>query len=91
MRLVIVLGLVTVFISCFFIFFTFHTLLNVKMSCEFGMGGGGLSCDIEELNISVIFGILIVGLFLFVDTLVVYLMIKTWVPGLFIYGFSRSK
>jgi len=85
MKLVIFLGLLTVFISCFFIFFTFHTLLGVKISCEYGMGSDVFKCNIEELNVSIVFGIVIVGLFLFVDTLVVYLMIKTWVPDLFLY------
>ncbi|NIO19274.1 MAG: hypothetical protein GTN76_00630 [Candidatus Aenigmarchaeota archaeon] len=90
MKLVIALGLLIVFISCFFIFFTFHTLLQTKMSCDYGEDPNVLSCNVEELNVSIIFGILVVGLFLFVDTLVVYLMIKTWVPDLFMYRFSRS-
>ena len=85
MKLIITLGLLTVFILCFFIFFTFHTLLATKMSCEYGQGSTVLSCEMDELNFSIIFGIIIVGLFLFVDTLVVYLMIKTWVPGVFAY------
>jgi uncharacterized membrane protein len=85
MRLVIFLGLLTVFISCFFIFFTFHTLLQTKMVCEYGVGSTVLRCNVEELNVSIIFGILVVGIFLFVDTLVVYLMIKTWVPDLLMY------
>jgi len=88
MKLVIGLGLLTIFISCFFIFFTFHTLLGVKMSCEYGIGSNVFRCNVEELNFSIIFGILIVGFFLFVDTLVVYLMIKAWVPDLLMY---RSK
>ncbi|NIO23018.1 MAG: hypothetical protein GTN38_03260 [Candidatus Aenigmarchaeota archaeon] len=91
MKLVIFLGLIIVFISCFFIFFTFHTLLGVKMSCEYGIGSNIFSCNVEELNFSVVFGILVVGLFLFVDTLVVYLMIKTWAPDLFMYRLSRSR
>lgn len=91
MKLVIFLGLLTVFISCFFIFFTFHTLLRAKMVCEYGMGSNVLTCNVEELNFSIIFGILIVGFFLFIDTLVVYLMIKTWVPELLMYRFSRSN
>ena len=91
MKLIIFLGLLTVFISCFFIFFTFHTLLGVKMSCDYGIGSNVLTCNVEELNFSIIFGILVVGIFLFVDTLIVYLMIKTWVPDLFMYGYSRSR
>ena len=86
MKLVIVLGLVTVFISCFFMFFTFHMLLGAKISCEYGEGSNVFTCNVEELNASIIFGILVVGVFLFIDTLVVYLMIKTWVPDLFMYG-----
>jgi|GEM_PF-2017619 len=85
MKLVIFLGCVTIFISCFFIFFTFNTLLHFKISCEQGIIGN-LKCNMEELNISIVFGIIIVGLFLFIDTLVVYFMVKTWVPDLFMYG-----
>ena len=44
------------------------------------------TCNVTELNFTIVFGILIVGMFLFVDTLVVYIMIKTWVPDLFMYG-----
>jgi hypothetical protein len=90
MKLVIFLCCLTIFISCFFIFFTFQTLLDVKISCEFGMGPHIFSCDMEELSFSIIFGIIIVGLFLLVDTLVVYFMIKAWVPELLMYRFYRT-
>ena len=83
MRLVIALGMLTVFISCFFIFFTFHTLLLNKMSCE--LETTTTDCNPDQLNWSIVFGILIVGIFLFVEVLVVYLMIKSWVPGLLMY------
>jgi hypothetical protein len=45
-----------------------------------------LVCNLTEFNSTIVFGILIVGIFLFVDTLVVYLMVRTWVPDLFIDG-----
>lgn len=89
MKLVIFLGLLTIFISCFFMFFTFNTLLQVNISCEYGTGSYIFRCDVDELNFSIIFGIVIVGLFLFVDSLVIYIMIKTWVPELFMYRLAR--
>jgi len=84
MKLVVFLGCITIFISCFFIFFTFHTLLHFKISCEGTFGS--FKCNMEELNMTIVLGILLVGLFLFIDTLVVYIMVKTWVPDLFVYG-----
>jgi hypothetical protein len=83
MKLVIFLGCLVIFISCFFIFFTFDSMIKSKFICEYGER---FTCNIVEFNTTIVFGILIVGMFLFIDTLVVYLMIKTWVPDLFIYS-----
>ncbi len=83
MKLVIFLGALVIFISCFFIFFTFDSMLRSKLICSFGEK---FTCNVSELNMTIVFGILIVGMFLFVDALVVYIMVKTWVPDLFFYG-----
>jgi len=83
MKLVIFLGALVIFISCFFIFFTFDSMIRTKMICSLKEK---FTCNVTELNFTIVFGILIVGMFLFVDTLVVYIMIKTWVPDLFMYG-----
>lgn len=82
MKLVIFLGALIIFISCFFMFFTFDTMLRSKFVCNFDER---VSCNITELNFTIIFGIMVVGGFLFIDTMVVYIMLKTWVPGLFVY------
>lgn len=83
MKLVIFMGMLIIFISCFFIFFTFDSMIKSQLVCDYKET---YRCNVSEVNTSIIFGILIVGMFLFVDTLVVYIMIKTWVPGLFIYS-----
>lgn len=83
MKLVILLGTLIIFISCFFIFFTFDSMIRTKLVCSFSER---FVCNVSELNFAIVFGILIVGMFLFVDALVVYIMIKTWVPGIFMYG-----
>jgi hypothetical protein len=83
MKLVLMLGMLVIFISCFFIFFTFDSMIRSKFVCEYREK---LVCNVGQLNSTIVFGILIVGMFLFVDTLVVYVMMKTWVPDLFVYG-----
>lgn len=85
MKIVIFLGALIIFISCFFIFFTFDSMIRSQLMCSFGEGER-IRCNLSEFNMTVVIGILIVGMFLFVDTLVVYIMIKTWVPDLFLYG-----
>jgi len=83
MKLIVGLGMLVIFISCFFMFFTFDSMIRTKMECSYE--GGSVSCNVTEMNMTIIFGILIVGIFLFIDTIVVYLMVKTWVPGLMVY------
>jgi hypothetical protein len=61
-------------------------MVKTKFVCSYSEK---LVCNVAELNSTIIFGILVVGMFLFVDTLVVYLMVKTWVPDLFIYGYKK--
>jgi hypothetical protein len=86
MKLVIFLGVLVIFISCFFIFFTFDALMDSKIVCSYG---DKFSCNFGQFNMTVIVGIVIIGLFLFVDTLIVYIMLKTWVPDLFMYGVTK--
>ncbi|MEE9323649.1 MAG: hypothetical protein V3U72_03815 [Candidatus Aenigmarchaeota archaeon] len=83
MKLLIFLGCLIVSISCFFILLTFDSMIRTEFICSFEEK---VVCNLTELNFTIVFGILIVGMFLFVDMLVVYLMIKTWVPGVFAYG-----
>jgi len=87
MKFVIFLGMLVIFISCFFIFFTFDAMAKSKMICT--SEGEAVRCNFMELNATIIFGILVVGMFLFVDSLVLYVMIKSWVPDLFMYGANK--
>jgi hypothetical protein len=77
------LAALVIFISTFFIFFTFDSMLRSKIVCSYGEK---FICNITEFNMRIVIGILIVGMFLFLDVMVVYVMLKTWVPDLFIYG-----
>lgn len=83
MKLMLFLAMLVIFISTFFIFFTFDSMLRTKIVCSYGEK---LICNITEFNTRIIIGILIVGMFLFLDVMVVYVMLKTWVPDLFVYG-----
>ena len=83
MKVIVFLGMLVVFISCFFIFFTFDSMIKTKLICDYKEK---FVCNVGELNTTIIFGIVIVGIFLFVDTLVVYVMMKSWVPDLFMYS-----
>jgi hypothetical protein len=83
MKIVLFLGMLVVFISCVFIFFTFDSMIKTKLICDYKEK---FVCNVGELNTTIIFGIVIVGIFLFVDTLVVYVMMKSWVPDLFMYS-----
>ena len=80
MKFVILLGMLIIFISCFFIFFIFDSMIKSELICSFSER---FVCNVSELNLKIVFGILVVGMFLFVDSLVVYIMVKTWVPGVF--------
>ncbi len=83
MKFVLLLGTLIIFISCFFIFFTFDSMMRSELICSFKEK---FVCNVTELNMTIVFGILVVGFFLFVDALVVYIMVKTWVPGVFLYS-----
>jgi len=82
MRLIISLGMTIIFISCFFIFFTYNSMIISKFNCTYDTK---ITCSLPELDTAIVFGILVVGLFLFIDVLVVYLIIKTWIPNLLFY------
>lgn len=83
MKLVIFLGALVIFISCFFIFFTFDSMIRTQLVCSYG---DRVICNLVEFNGMIVVGIMVVGMFLFLDVMVVYIMVKTWVPDLFIYG-----
>ena len=82
MKLIISLGMTIIFISCFFIFFTYNSMIVSKFNCTYDTK---IECSMPELNTTIIFGIMIVGIFLCIDTLVIYIIIKTWIPNLLFY------
>lgn len=80
MKLMLLLGALVIFISCFFIFFTFDFMVKAQIVCSLSET---ITCDVSNFNQAIVFGIVIVGSFIFLDAIVVYIMVKTWVPGLF--------
>ncbi|MCK5023138.1 MAG: hypothetical protein KAS04_03120 [Candidatus Aenigmarchaeota archaeon] len=86
MKLIIFLSMLIIFISCIFIFFTFDSMIKTKLACDYGVT---FSCNMPKLDFTIIFGILIIGILLSIDAIVMYVMIKTWVPGLLVYTPSQ--
>ena len=73
MKLLIAIGMIIFFISWFFIFFTFDTLLKTEISCSYEQT---VKCNINELNWAIMVGVLIVGIMLAVDFMVFYVILK---------------
>ncbi len=73
MKLLLVIGVLIFFISWFFIFFTFDTLLRTEISCSYHET---MKCNITELNGTIMAGIVIAGAMLAVDFMVFYIILK---------------
>jgi hypothetical protein len=76
MKLLLFLGFLVIFISCFFIFFTFDHMVRAQIVCS---TGETFRCDVSNFNMTIVIGIVIVGIFIFLDTLVVQILLKAWV------------
>ena len=73
MKLLLVVGILIFFISWFFIFFTFDTLLKTDINCSYEET---VKCNITELNGTIMLGVVIVGIMLAVDFMVFYIILK---------------
>ena len=78
MRILLLLGFLTIFISCVFIFFAFDVLVTNAGSCFTGTG-----CDTEKLQTGVVFGFGVIFAFVMIDALVLYIIYKSWTPDLY--------
>ena len=73
MKILIVIAAIIVFISVFFILFTFDTAINRYIECS----KTGVYCSESEVGASLVFGLTIVVSFMLVSILAVYIVIKT--------------
>ncbi len=75
MRILIVMGMVIIFISIFFILFIFDSVVREQVKCMAGFEAD--SCNLQESGKSMIIGLTLIAMFLIVDSGVLYMIIKT--------------
>ena len=75
MRILILIGMVIIFISIFFILFIFDSVVKEQVKCMAGFESS--SCDLQESGKSLIVGLALIAMFLIVDSGVLYMIIKT--------------
>jgi hypothetical protein len=73
MKVLILASMIIIFISIFFIFMIFDTIILTQIGCLSGIG----TCNLTGLSFSFIFGLLVIAVFIIVDIMVVYILIKT--------------
>ncbi|HJW96660.1 MAG TPA: hypothetical protein VJ485_00685 [archaeon] len=75
MRILIVLGMIVIFISVFFILFIFDTIVKEQIKCMAGFETG--ACDLKESAQGLIIGLAFIAMFLIIDSGVLYIIIKS--------------
>jgi hypothetical protein len=75
MKILIIIGMVIIFISAFFILFIFDTTVKKQIQCMSGLEQGG--CDMKAASSSLVIGIALIAMFLIVDSGVLYIIIKS--------------
>ncbi|MCX6815121.1 MAG: hypothetical protein NTY20_05740 [Candidatus Aenigmarchaeota archaeon] len=75
MRILIILGMLIVFISAFFILFIFDTIVKEQVKCMAGLESS--SCDLREAGKTLIAGLTLIAMFLIIDGGVLYMIIKS--------------
>ena len=75
MKIIIILGMVIIFISAFFMLFIFDRVVKDQISCMAGLEA--TTCDLSQTGKSLIMGIALIAMFLIVDSGVLYLIIKS--------------
>jgi uncharacterized membrane protein len=75
MKILIVIGMVIIFISAFFIMFIFDTVVKNQIRCMSGLEEG--RCDLKSSASSLVLGMALIAMFLIVDSGVLYLIIKS--------------
>ena len=76
MKVSVLIGVVTIIASVFFITFILNTLIgtNIKCSAE----EETLICEFRSLGAPIFFGLLFISGFVIIDALIAYIIIKNW-------------
>jgi uncharacterized membrane protein len=75
MRILIIIGMVIIFISAFFILFIFYSIVKDQVRCMAGFEAN--SCNLQESGKSLIIGVVLIAMFLIIDGGVLYMIIKS--------------
>jgi hypothetical protein len=78
MKVLILIGMLIIFISAFFSFFIFDTLIRDNINC--GLQGGE-GCDGSGTGLPLMFGLMMIVFFIIIDILVVYVILKSIASG----------
>lgn len=73
MKILILIGMVIVFISVFFMFFIFDTSVGGQIIC---FTNSEVACGAEEMD-AFITGLLMIGMFIIVDIITIYIIATT--------------
>jgi len=79
MRLLIAIGMVIIFVSAFFIMFTIDSIVKNDLNCLAGEGGKTV-CNLENMGFAFIIKTLVIGFFILVDIVAVYLIVTNVMP-----------
>jgi len=71
MRILILIAMIIVFVSAFFIFFTFEVVLKDYINCSYKG-----DCSTEVSGTSFLFGLSIIGVFILLSGGAVYIVMK---------------
>jgi len=75
MRILIIIGMVIIFISAFFIIFIFDSVVKDQVRCMAGFET--YSCDVREASKTLVIGLAFIAMFLIIDGGVLYMIIKS--------------
>ena len=73
MKILIVIGMIIVFISAFFLFFIFDTSIRPQLTC---MMDNEIECE-DAGFAGLIIGMLMIGMFIVIDIITVYIIVNT--------------
>ena len=79
MKLLITIGMVVIFISAFFIMFTLDSVFRNDMNCLAGEEGKTV-CNLEDIGLAFIIKMIVVGFFILIDIVAVYMIVTNAMP-----------
>lgn len=82
MRLLISIGMVIIFVSAFFIMFTVDSIIKNDLNCLAGEDGKTV-CNLENVGFAFIIKTVVIGFFILLDIVAVYLIVTNAMPGVY--------